>query len=160
MDWHGRKRVGVDCVMFMMMNLAGDINQRRRIRIQQLRSDSIKMEREVQLSACWIKGAHVVVGLHDLLELAHESRLLGSSLESTMSEFGGCIDKLQVDLFQVTSRSMSHKRFPQCDNTLLDTGHRSLEIVRVRIRSPVYLVKTVGMRRLTFSIRKSFVTTP
>jgi hypothetical protein len=59
--------------------------------------------------------------------LTHEGGFLGSSLESTVSEFGRSIDELEVDFLQVTTRGVSHERFSEGDHTLLDSGYGSLK---------------------------------
>ena len=69
--------------------------------------------------------------------MTHEGRLLGSSLESTVAEFGRSIDEFEVDLLQVPTGSVGHEGFSERDDTLLDTGYRSLEHQEVVLHNTI-----------------------
>jgi hypothetical protein len=51
--------------------------------------------------------------------------LLG--LETTVTELGGGVDPLELNLLKRLARGMREQRFPQGHHTLLDTGNRALD---------------------------------
>lgn len=61
-----------------------------------------------------------------LLKNTHESALFGRCLESSVSQFGWCIDELQIDLFQCRTFSVDQQRFSQCNDAFLGSNATSL----------------------------------
>lgn len=62
-----------------------------------------------------------------LLELAHESELLGLGLEATMAILGGGIDELEGDLLLGLSAGINDARLTESKDTLLHTNSGTLE---------------------------------
>ena len=61
-----------------------------------------------------------------LLERAHEGSLLGVGLEPSVTELGGCVDKLEVDNLQGPLLGMGQKRLSQSQSPLLGSDATSL----------------------------------
>jgi len=69
---------------------------------------------------------HVYLG-RSCLHWAHELLLLISSLETTMTELGGSVDELELDLLLSTAAGLVHKGLTEGDQTTLDTRDSTLE---------------------------------
>jgi hypothetical protein len=61
-----------------------------------------------------------------LLERTEEGVLLLRGLETTVTELGGGVDPLELDLLERLAGSVGEERFPQGHHTLLDTRNRAL----------------------------------
>merc|ERR1712070_1337594 len=62
-----------------------------------------------------------------LLELAHESHLLGFGLEATVSELGACVDELEFNLLLSAARCLRPARLAQGEHALLGTWATSVD---------------------------------
>merc|ERR1719422_852440 len=61
------------------------------------------------------------------LERSHESGLLGVGLESSVTELGGRVDELEVDVFQGPLLGVGQKRLSQGQHSLLRPNATSLK---------------------------------
>lgn len=62
-----------------------------------------------------------------LLEGTHEGLLLLGGLESTVTELGGGVDPLEVDLLGGTAGGLGVEGLAESHDTLLDTGNGALD---------------------------------
>lgn len=96
-----------------------------------------------------------------LLEGTHEGLLLLGSLESTVTELGGGVDPLEVDLLGGTAGGLGVQGLAESHDTLLDTGNGALDHDEVVLDLTVVneATKTVKMlvkRFLTRQHRRTY----
>lgn len=71
------------------------------------------------------------------LERAQERGLLLECLEGSVSELGRCINKLELNLLQVSSARMHLKRLANRDHAFLRSRYRSLQDQEVVLHDTV-----------------------
>lgn len=89
-----------------------------------------------------------------LLEGTHEGLLLLSSLESTVTELGGGVDPLEVDLLGGTAGGLGVQGLAESHDTLLDTGNGALEHDEVVLDLTVVNEATKTVIERQYEIRK------
>lgn len=72
---------------------------------------------------CRGRGSALSAGL----EGSHERGLFFEGLERAVTELGGSIDELELDLLQVPARGVDHERLADGDDALLGSGDGSLD---------------------------------
>ena len=71
----------------------------------------------------------------------------------TYTELGRCVDELEVDLFQIPTRSVNHERLAKSNDTLLGTGDGTFEHQKVGFHHTIVGEATHGGNSLLRDVR-------
>lgn len=78
--------------------------------------------------------------------------LLLDGLELAMTKLGRSVDKLELNLLQISSRGMDHQALSDRQHTLLCAGHATLEHQEVILHDAIVRETAKGCDRLFSSI--------
>lgn len=99
------------------------------------------------------KSCNLPLVLQVLLEGAHEAALLLGGLEATMAKLGAGVDKLQLDLLQGGTASVSDEGLAEGQDTLLGTNAAALDHDKVIIDHTVVREATHGSNGLLSQVK-------
>lgn len=78
------------------------------------------------LTLCFGGSGQFLFAQAILLECSHESSLVGRCLETSMTQFGWCINEFQVNVLQSNTLNVHQSWLSQSDDTLLGSNTTSL----------------------------------